>query len=147
MPVRRDDTVFDDIAARIDNMGAFDAVVLGAGPDEEPVAAEKLGVCWIQRVSWTAADRVDPIQKEREVAFVLTIAVRDEQAVFRLRRQCYLEAVASKAIEGLALGGFCMPAFSRLGGGSPIPGCQPPPHRLGHPGGFPLLPAPGYRPA
>lgn len=115
--VYRDDAVMEDAGARLEALGVFSAVYVGANPEEQPAPADRsYAVAWL----WIDNATDEPIFPgsafvERQGMFGLAIEVRDQNPLERARRLSRLESEAKNALQGKRLAGACYPGSVKVG--------------------------------
>ena len=110
----RDRDAFDAIIAALLSTGEFAAIVFGTTPGRMAAGGDLTPVAVITPEAWAELDDVDPIVVVRQVVFALTIAVRGEEPTSRYEQLDRLSCVVLNAIDGLDLGGACLPALTRI---------------------------------
>lgn len=115
-PIRRDDVALEDVVARLRATSLFDAVIDDT-PWDEPQSGATGAVAWVARETWTEGDRAMPITNLRDLEYRVWIAVRGTDRRTNRARLARIEAAAQDALTGVALGGFTMPAFTRISRG------------------------------
>jgi hypothetical protein len=114
--VYRDDAVMEDAGARLVALGLFDAVEVGAVPDEEPMgAARQYAVAWV----WDDGAENAPIfpggsWTERIGRFGVAIEVKHADPLERRRRMARLEQEVMNALQGKKLAGATYPGSVRV---------------------------------
>jgi hypothetical protein len=117
----RDDFVLRAIERALYASGYFDYVALGGSPDELAVAADRGGVAWVRRDTWTEApEDADPTH-ERAVTVSIWVATRGADPTERHDRLVQLEAAALNSVSRQSLGGVTMPAFTVFDRGEDLP--------------------------
>jgi hypothetical protein len=122
----RDDLALLDAAARVEALGVFQRVVVGAGPDQWTVPNGLRKVAWLWQMEWSESDQVGPVELGRKVAFALAIGVRHVDPTARYRAVCRLDALCCNALNGESLGGFCWGAYTLMGPGRDQPAAGEP---------------------
>jgi hypothetical protein len=110
----RDGHAFDAILAALINTGEFAAAVFGATPDRIVAGSDATPLAVIAPETWVELDDVDPIVIVRQVAFSLVIVVRGEEPAARYGQLDRLSCVVLNAVDGLDLGGACLPTLTRI---------------------------------
>jgi hypothetical protein len=110
----RDRDAFDAIITALVNTGEFAGVVFGTTPDRMVAGADLSPVAVVTPVSWAELDDVDPIVIVRQVSYALTLAVRDEDHTARYEQLDVLSCIVLNALDGLNLGGACLPTLTKI---------------------------------
>jgi hypothetical protein len=110
----RDGNAFDAIIAALVNTGEFAAAVFGTTPDRMAAGSDVTPLAVITPEAWVELDDVDPVVIVRQVDFSLTIVVRGEEPTARYGHLDRLSCVAINAVDGLDLGGACLPGLTRI---------------------------------
>jgi hypothetical protein len=113
----RDRDAFDAIIAALVNTGEFAGVVFGTTPDRMTAGADLTPVAIITPESWTELDDVDPIVIVRQVSYALTLAVRGEDPTARYEQLDLLSCIVLNVLDGLDLGGACLPDLTKIRAG------------------------------
>jgi hypothetical protein len=113
----RDRDAFDAIIAALVNTGEFAGVVFGTTPDRMVAGADLSPVAVVTPVSWAELDDVDPIVIVRQVSYILTLVVRDEDPTEQYEQLDVLSCIVLNSLDGLDLGGACLPALTIIRSG------------------------------
>lgn len=143
-PIMRDDIVVSDIGTRLRATGFFPTVKVGCTPKNEPISAQDLPACWVDRTTWGEADKVDPYSPVRTGQFTVWLRVSEVDPEDRMHVLAQLESEVINAIEGQQLGGFCFPAQSKIVRGGDTAGVPPPQREVTLNGQFAYAPTVGY---
>jgi hypothetical protein len=112
-----DGTILDDIAARLEATGAFDAVQRGALPEQYGQGSAALKMAVVAAGTWEESDTSDDPtipQSYRQSTWNLTLLVRQDDPAIRENTLTELLTASQGALDGQALGGGTIPALSRL---------------------------------
>jgi hypothetical protein len=138
-PGYRDRDAFVAIATALADTGEFANVILASSVEHAPVSADRTPLAVIAPNEWSEVDDSDPIVNLRQVAFTLTLVVRDDDAHQRFQLLDRLTSIVQNAVDGLDLGGGCLPNLTRLSRGRFDPKPKHPEQKLALSGFFSYL--------
>jgi hypothetical protein len=122
----RDYDVFSWLAAALKSTGEFADVLLGTTARRVTVGAGRSPIAVVTPEGWSESDPSDPTLLVREVAFTITIVVRDEEPSERYEALDRLTCIAQNVIGGSDLGGMVLSPLTRLHRGRLDPDSTPP---------------------
>jgi hypothetical protein len=110
----RDRDALAAVAAALEGSGEFAAVFIAASADRRPGGADLTPVIVVTPNSWDETDDADPSVIVRQLAFSLTVVVRDDDPASGFDSLDRLSCIALNAVNGSDLGQGCLPALTRL---------------------------------
>jgi hypothetical protein len=110
----RDRDAFDSIIAALVDTGEFADVCFGTTADKVVAGADAFPLAVVTPDTWEELDDVDPIVVVRHVSYIVTLSVRNEDPTLRYERLDLLTSIVLNALDGLDLGGSCLPALTKI---------------------------------
>jgi hypothetical protein len=92
----------------------FSDVLFGNPLDQGMISASSSPIAIVTPDRWTEYDDADPTVIVRQVFYVVTLLVRDEQAGLRYNALDRFSSIVMNALDGSSLNGGCLPALTKI---------------------------------
>lgn len=112
--VYRDRDAYAAVVTALSDTGEFAEVFFGTAPDQRAAGSDSVPAAVITPVGWAEFDDAEPVVIIRQVSYVLTLVVRDEDPLARCESLDRLSCVAQNALDGSNLESGCLPAYTKL---------------------------------
>jgi hypothetical protein len=116
----RDKDAFEAIVQALEATGEFAQVFFGTTMDQRLGGADLTPVAVVAPDGWSEDDETDPAVFVRRVGFVVTVAVRDSDSVFRFDQADRLSCVVQNAVDLNDLDGGCIAALTKTRSGRTV---------------------------